>query len=140
VKSPVPATAYHGDANCGNFIVDKSFNVTVIDVGSMKYSLDDKGKGTKIGAADVGRFMQSLEASHPGKLNAGEIAALQKAFTQEYFAHSKVKREDFEAGITLYRAELELAALKNAAGKDETAASLRRLGGILKVSLGGGKK
>jgi hypothetical protein len=61
-----------------------------------------------------------------------EIAQLQTAFAKEYFAHSKLKREDFDA-------ELELAALKNAAGKDEMAASLKRLGGILRVSLGGGK-
>jgi hypothetical protein len=134
-KSPVPATAYHGDANCGNFIVDKDMNVTTIDVGSMKHSLDSS-KGVKSGASDVGRFLESLQASHAGKLSGEEVGRLQSAFDEEYFSKLKLSKADFDAGIKMYRAELEIAALRFAASPQETQAALVRLGSLLGLSLG----
>lgn len=140
IKSPVPATAYHGDANIGNFVVDKDFNVHVIDVGTMKYSLDEKGHGKSTGAADVGRFMQSLQASSEGKLSAADVARIQRAFLDRYFDIMKVARADFEPGIRLFRAELEMAAMNKANSPDEVDAAVRRLGDLLGVTVSGDRK
>ncbi len=135
VRSPVPETAYHGDANVGNFMVDKDRNVRVIDVGSMKWSLDKHGNGTSTGAADVGRFMQSIEASASGKLEASEVARVQGAFQDEYFKASKLSREDFEPGVRLFRADLEVAAMRSPdSSPDEVKAAHGRIAKLLGIS------
>src|SRR5262249_4495375 len=41
VASKVPATAYHGDANTGNFMVDGQGKVSTIDLDTMKYSFEN---------------------------------------------------------------------------------------------------
>ncbi len=123
LAAKVPATAYHGDANAGNFIVDgydlKSRQYTelgVIDVGSMAYSVDAHGKGTKTGAADVARFLGSLDTLHPGALTAAEISRLRQAFLRDYFREYTVgtsKRPvnivDYDKAETWYRLEMEIA-------------------------------
>jgi hypothetical protein len=141
LKSPVPATAYHGDANAGNFIVDKDHSLKVIDVGTMKHSLDG-AKGKSTGAADVGRFMQSVQVAAEGKLSAGEVARVQQSFLDAYFAASKIAPSDFEAGLKLFRSELEMAVINKALGEPEINAAVRRIGALLGVTItgkGGGK-
>jgi aminoglycoside phosphotransferase len=120
----VAATAYHGDANAGNFIVHeydpkKGFkDLGVIDVGSMKWSVEGR-KGTKTGAADVARLLESLETVQQGKLTSGEIALLRDAFMKTYLANYRA-----DAGYDLdttnhalaekwYRLEFEVAVLKS---------------------------
>jgi hypothetical protein len=137
IKSPVPATAYHGDANAGNFMVDKDYNVRVIDVGSMKWSVDAAGKGKSTGAADVGRFMQSLEASNTGTLTAAEMGHVQKSFMDTYLGASGVAKADFEPGVLLFRAQLEMAAIRFAKSPAEANAAVQRLGQLLGLPLSG---
>lgn len=121
LNAKVPATAYHGDANAGNFIVGgydperKRFaSVGVIDVGSMQWSVDTDGRGTKTGAADVGRFLESLETVAPGRLSAAQLELLKTKFLEQYEKElgTTVDRTFFDAD-RWYRLELELAALKS---------------------------
>jgi Ser/Thr protein kinase RdoA (MazF antagonist) len=136
VQSSLPATAYHGDANIGNFMVDGS-NVRVIDVGSMKHSLDGNNRGKSTGAADVGRFMQSLEASAGGHMTGAEIKDVQDHFLAAYVAASKVPRGELGDAMTLFRAELEIAAIQFAKSAKEKQAAVVRLGALLGLSLNG---
>jgi len=139
LAAKVPATAYHGDANIGNFLVDK-FNpdkgtfkdLSVIDVGSMRWSFDRPlgepgAQAIKTGAADVARFLGSLESIAPGKLSEAEIGKLREAFENTYFKRVLVAKPEYEAAETWYRIEMELIA---AVGGDKTAVkrSFRDLG------------
>ena len=114
LKANVPATNYHGDANVGNFVVSNGGKLQMIDVGNMKYSVGKDGAPVGTGAADVGRFLESLESKHPGALSAAESKALTDAFNKEYFKHmkGKITPADLEAATLLYRVELELAVIK----------------------------
>lgn len=123
LESRVPATAYHGDANAGNFIMDgydqgtKRFkNVGLIDVGSMDWSIGADGKGNKTGAADVARFLSSLETLAPGALSAGELGALRdefrKAYFKEYEQHHAIDRTSYEGAEKWYALELQIAILR----------------------------
>ncbi|MEJ7599062.1 MAG: hypothetical protein WKG01_14230 [Kofleriaceae bacterium] len=118
----VPATAYHGDANAGNLLVDKYDHrlgykdLAMIDVGSMKWSVEN-GRGTKTGAADVARFLGSLETFAPGNLTTTEVRALRKAFLKSYFvnyaAHQRVDRVAYARAERWFRIEMEVAVLKS---------------------------
>ncbi len=126
VAADVPASAYHGDANGGNFILDGYDRQTgfkdlgVIDVGSMFWSVDLRTHhGTKTGAADVARVLGSLETIAPGTLRPEEIAGLRSAFKVKYFAvYQKLgghplDRASYEQAERWYRLEMELAVLKS---------------------------
>ena len=96
LDAQVPASAYLGDANAGNFIVDNyqpsqlrgrpgAFGALgLIDVASMKWSFDAAGHGTKSGAADVGRFLESLVTLAPGKLTDTDLTTLRREFMETY--------------------------------------------------------
>jgi hypothetical protein len=125
LEADVPATAYHGDANAGNFIVE-DYNkdlgykdLGVIDVGSMKWSINDAGKGTKTGAADVARLLGSLETLHPGKLMPGEVQQLREHFMMVYrgqyreLAQHGLNVSKYDSAERWYRLEMEIAALKS---------------------------
>ena len=127
--APVPATAYHGDANAGNFMVAGE-TVNVIDVGTMKYSLKN-GVGADTGAADLARFEQSLETLHPGKLSAVEADHLKAAFEQAYFAAIGIPAADLQAAKILYAVEVEIAAMR--AGKYTKEQSRDRIKALLGI-------
>ena len=137
IDSPVPATAYHGDANAGNFIVDSDSKLHVIDVGTMKYSLDAQGKGNDTGAADLGRFVESVEVAAEGRLSPADIQRIQHSFLAEYFASTKLSPADFYAGIKLFRVELEIAVINHATTQEERNASVNRIGSLLGVAITG---
>jgi len=131
----LPATAYHGDANAGNFIVGEYKggykDLGLIDVGSMSWSVADGATvGTRTGAADVARFLGSLESLAPGKLSEAEIVVLRRRFTETYFAQPGARNLDpsaYGAAEKWYRVEMEVAALRS----DPTAkARILRLLGI----------
>ncbi|HWU88820.1 MAG TPA: hypothetical protein VN253_16250, partial [Kofleriaceae bacterium] len=139
LEADVPATAYHGDANAGNFIVHDYDaqsgykELGLIDVGSMSWSIDARtGKGTKTGAADVARFLGSLETLHPGKLTPGEVRILQDTFMKKYLqqyradAHRDLDGDRYRQAENWYRLEMEIAALK--AGVDVKSRIMRLLG------------
>jgi hypothetical protein len=155
----VPATAYLGDANAGNFVLNKHTargygELGVIDVGAMQWSMpstgkhadggnvyDPNGKGMKTGAADLARFLGSLETMFPGNLKPHEIQALRDKFLWAYTEHYKPgKTGDFKKNYAdaekWYRIELELTVLAGAqaAGKSsEVAASKTRLMAMLNL-------
>ena len=122
----MPATAYHGDANAGNLIVD-DYNtqrgykdLSVIDAGSMAWSIDkNTGKGIKTGAADVARFLGSLETLHPGKLTPADVQQLREEFMETYRTEYQRKaRHDLDLtqygkASSWYRIEMEVAVLKS---------------------------
>jgi hypothetical protein len=114
MAAKVPATANLGDANTGNFIIGPDGKVKVIDVGTMKWSVDGKGQGQGTGAADVARFLESLQSKRPGALTPEEVAQLTTAFNQAYFAemHGKVSPADLDAATTIYRAQLEMSIIR----------------------------
>lgn len=125
LAAKVPATAYHGDANAGNFLVGGGYNdetgykeLAVIDVAQMRWSLDEKHKGTKTGAADVARFLESLETVAPGTLSETELQRMRDAFMKRYlkFLAEKghgVDRAQFDQAERWYRIEMELAVIKS---------------------------
>ncbi len=119
----VPRSAYHGDANAGNFLVDgfdekkqRFTDLGVVDVKSMQWSLEGESlSGTKTGAADVARFLASLETLDPGKLRPSELTKLRTHFLATYYKNYQVgvKRTSvdpasYEAAERWYRLELEL--------------------------------
>jgi hypothetical protein len=112
----VPATAYHGDANTGNFIVGPDGKLRLLDVGSMQWSVDSAGKPKGTGAADVARFLESLQSKRPGALTPEEIAQFTKRFNDTYFheMQGKVTPADLEAATAMYRAQLEIFIVKTA--------------------------
>jgi hypothetical protein len=135
MASDVPATAYHGDANAGNFLVDEHGRLTVIDVSTMIHSLDADGKGVGTGAVDLGRFMQAVGVASEGRMSPAEISRLQQSFLREYFAASGYSSHDFEYAILLSRLEFELALCDFATTKADREASLQRIGGLLRLEL-----
>jgi hypothetical protein len=126
LDADVPATAYHGDANAGNFIVHDYTasagykDLGVIDVGSMTWSVDKStGRGTKTGAADTARLLGSLETLHPGYLTSAEVRYLRGEFMKTYAAQYRAdaRRElglvSYEQAEKWYRLEMEVAVLKS---------------------------
>jgi hypothetical protein len=119
LAAKVPATAYHGDANAGNFVMntDKTKPVDVIDVGAMSFSVNDAGRGTKTGAADVARFLGSLETLQPGALAPDELGTLRTAFLKTYFKTSsntrRIDRDAYAAAEVWYRIELQAVVVAN---------------------------
>lgn len=82
VKQKLRKSMTHGDANAANFIVDGD-NASVIDVNTASQSLGPKGP-IKTGAADTGRFLETLRTSHPGALSAEELKNLDDKFHAAY--------------------------------------------------------
>lgn len=135
IASEVPATAYHGDANAGNFALSGNNNsdLTMFDVDNMKWSVP-KGafegdlanvKGTKTGAADVARFLNSLETLAPGKLRADELNALRQEFKDAYFAKYRVgsdrhsvSRSEYAKAERWYQLEMEMAIIDKPGAKE----------------------
>jgi hypothetical protein len=127
LDTEVPATAYHGDANAGNFFVNDYNEVTgsykelgLIDVGSMVWSVDKHtGKGIKTGAADVARLLGSLETLCPGQLTPAELQALRSDFMKTYSkqyrgeARHDLDLAKYEQAAKWYRIELEVAVIKS---------------------------
>ena len=90
----------------------------VIDVASMSYSIDAKtGLGTKTGAADVARFLGSLETLAPGALKPSELAQLRTAFMTTYLSafrkDSRMDRAEFADAEKWYALEMRVAVLRN---------------------------
>lgn len=135
----VPATAAHGDANTGNFIIGSDGKLKVIDVGDMQWSIDGSGKVKGTGAADVARFLESLQSKRPGALAPAEVRALTELFNRTYFGEmkGKITETDLAAATVLYRAQLELSIITKAhpdavAAVDQTyAGALGRLDTVL---------
>jgi hypothetical protein len=135
LSAEVPATAYHGDANAGNFALSGNDNskLSMFDVDKMRYSLPDHAlegnlagiKGNKTGAADVARFLNSLETLAPGKLSPGDVQRLEAAFKDRYFKKYRVgsdehgvSRTEYEKAERWYELEMELAiVIKDASAK-----------------------
>jgi hypothetical protein len=134
LSAEVPATAYHGDANAGNFALSGNDNskLSMFDVDKMQYSLPDHAlegnlagvKGNKTGAADVARFLNSLETLAPGKLRPQDLQALEQSFKRTYFSkyrvgsdRQRVSRLEYEKAERWYELEMELAIVV----KDPTA-------------------
>lgn len=124
LDADVPATAYHGDANAGNFIVheykkDVGFkDLGVIDVGSMQWSVRG-AKGMKTGAADVARLLESLETVQPGALTDFEVMQLRREFNGAYRAHFRgfagyvLDAAAYAHAEKWYRVEFEISVLKS---------------------------
>jgi hypothetical protein len=134
-NAPVPASAYHGDANAGNFILDGD-RVQVIDVGYMRWSHGQGSNvGTATGANDLARFVTSLETLHPGRLTDEEVGRVRVAFYARYFqafnAHGhNLQAADMTAAIRIYRVETEIAAYNGAVralGQPPNAVALQAL-------------
>ncbi len=136
LDADVPATAYHGDANAGNFKLDGD-KLAVFDVGSMQYSIDPSTKlGIKTGAADVARFLNSLETLAPGKLSASELDGLREAFAMKYFEAYRVgpdrravDQTAYAKAARWYQIEMEVAILRNDARAKARLLSLLGLDG-----------
>ena len=134
LAAQVPATARHGDANAGNFVSDDMGNISVIDAGSMKTSLDEAtGTGTKTGAADIAWLLGSLETLHPGKLTPSEVNALRKEFMKAYkvefakVAKHQLNYAAYRKAERWYRFELEIISLKGDPHAKSRILSLLRL-------------
>ncbi len=81
----LPRAAIHGDANPGNIMYDaESTSVSMIDVSTMDIHLDEDWKGKGVGAADTGRFLQSLMTVHPNAITMEEHAELMEIFRGAY--------------------------------------------------------
>lgn len=121
-NAAVPATAYHGDANAGNFILDED-HVRIIDVGAMRWSHDGAGPaGNSTGANDLARFTTSLETLRPGALAANEVAQIRAAFLQRYYQQCGVRNLAVNAGnmrdaIKIFKVETEIAVMRGAIAK-----------------------
>jgi hypothetical protein len=116
----VPATAYHGDANAGNFIHNGG-QVRIIDVGAMQWS-HAAGVGNSTGANDLARFTTSLETLHPGALDAGEVTQIRNAFLARYYlrcAHHGLAANaaNQDDAIKIFKVETEIAVMRGAITK-----------------------
>jgi hypothetical protein len=160
VKAKVPATAYLGDANAGNFVVGKHDatkgyqDLRLIDVAPMRWGMDPKDpkvadandprwqpgeKGKATGAADLSRFLGSLETM--GSLKPAEIDHLRDVFMRTYVEHyhpgkdprSKVDLAAYADAERWYRIELELSILTNPA---QAAGARERIIRLLAPELG----
>ncbi|HEU0032037.1 MAG TPA: hypothetical protein VFQ53_15495 [Kofleriaceae bacterium] len=121
VASPLPATAYHGDAHAGNVVVDEQLNARPIDLTAMKWSLDGENQGKQTGAVDVGQFIARLHEKSEGALDGAEIQRLEHAFLDEYFRHSTVAEADMRAGMVLYAVESQFARIAYDIGEPQNA-------------------
>ena len=140
LAAELPATAAHGEADAGNFLVhgwdekDKTFrDLGMIDVESMRETLvGGKGawqqRGTGTAAADIGRFLESLEAMAPGKLTDGERTDLHDAFVDQYFKATPSRAQPVERALDWFRIGAELVAVKN--GDASAASRIDRLLGL----------
>jgi len=129
MAAEVPATVYHGDANAGNFALSGNNNseLTMFDVDKVQWSVSpgtldgpQSGKitGTRTGAADIARFLSSLETLAPGKLRPDELLALREKFKEVYFQKyrvgsdkHKVARTEYEKAERWYQLEMEMAII-----------------------------
>ncbi|HWU90616.1 MAG TPA: hypothetical protein VN253_25295, partial [Kofleriaceae bacterium] len=93
VKQKLRKSMTHGDANAGNFIVDGD-EASIIDVNTGVQSLGPTGDAKKTGAADTGRFLESLRTAYPGALTEEELAELDKQFHTAYLPGSDAFPED----------------------------------------------
>lgn len=82
VKQKLRKSMTHGDANSGNFVVDRD-NVSIIDVNTGVQSIGPKGF-MKTGASDTGRFLETLRTSSPGALTEPELSRLDQVFHDAY--------------------------------------------------------
>ncbi|HEY4176091.1 MAG TPA: phosphotransferase [Kofleriaceae bacterium] len=147
----LPASAYHGDANVGNFKVDgvdadhERFNiVSTYDVGTMQYGFPQgtvaNGTATKgikpAAAADAARFLSTLEIALSEKGSRSEFSRLNAAFEKAYKAAWKDNQKEaidmvgWKDAEAWYRIELDVAAAKN----DPQA--LKRIERALEIELG----
>ncbi|MEZ4399302.1 MAG: DUF4157 domain-containing protein [Kofleriaceae bacterium] len=110
-NADVPETAYHGDANIGNFSVGPGGKVTTFDVGTMKWSLDARGQPIATGAADVARFAVSLTSDNPGKLTPAELDAVRSEFGRAYFAATGTTRAGLLPAVRFYQIDMELGIM-----------------------------
>jgi len=89
----------------------------MIDVGSMQHAVSASGTGTKTGAADVARFLGSLETMAPGLLSATDLHDLRVAFMTAYTGEVRQSGLYDPAAQAVagawYRLELEVAVLKS---------------------------
>lgn len=114
VQQKVRKSMTHGDANGGNFIVSDS-NASVIDVNTGVQSLGSRG-GIKTGAADTGRFLETLFTSSPGALTPEELNELNALFHNHYMPGEEVfRREVSPAPSKKERAALERVENEKAA-------------------------
>jgi hypothetical protein len=112
-RAAVPASNNLGDANAGNFIVDPSGKISLIDVGLMSWSLDSKQRGTGTGAADMARFVESLGTLHPGALTDAELVSLRVEFEAVYAEHSGVDMADFKLAERYYQVDMYLGIIRD---------------------------
>lgn len=110
-NADIPESAYHGDANIGNFAVGPGGKVTTFDVGTMKWSLDASGKPIATGAADVARFAVSLTSDHPGMLTPAELAAVRAEFARAYFAATGTTHDGLLPAVRFYQIDMELGIM-----------------------------
>lgn len=126
------ATRIHGDANVGNFIPDpKGKGVFLVDVGSMRWSVDERGRPMALGIADVARFLQSLAAQGEGRISREEIERLDRLFLEEYDRVYPGPGPDREVALQLYRIDFELAVIRYARVQAEVRSSLARIRNLL---------
>ncbi len=110
----LPATLAHGDGHAGNFSVHGD-QVTTFDVETLWRSVGQDGKGVATGAADTGRFNESLRLfGQSSGLSASEIDLLQTTFTREYrsAAGATGSSADFQTASRFYEINLTSIALR----------------------------
>ena len=146
MSAEVPATVYHGDANAGNFALSGNNNsdLTVFDVDKVQWSVPDGAldrptgavDGTKTGAADVARFLNSLETLAPGKLTPGDLRDLRSAFNDAYFRNYKVgsdqhrvARSQYEKAERWYQLEMEMTIIDKPGAKERVLRLIGQKGG-----------
>jgi hypothetical protein len=133
----VDATVVHGDAHTGNFSVQDSGKVSVIDTETLFRSVNAKGEGQAPAAIDVGRYYESLFThARLNGLTAAEADQLQKSFLAAYRAAAKGGGgEGLDAAMRFYQANWELIIIQQATGKPGNAAkeAAERLAAILGV-------
>ncbi len=79
-----------------------------------------KIKGTKTGAADVARCLNSLETLfEPGTLSVADLQRLHSAFKQEHFknyrvgsAHKRVNEAEYAKAERWYKLEMEVSIMR----------------------------
>lgn len=143
LEARLRASVTHSDANAGNFIfrpedaVDAApMLLSVIDVATMEQSIDRNKQGMKTGAADVGRFLQSLLTGNPGKIEPALFAELQESFWRGYrpdpaVAAPPVVPADFAMSVLFHRFFLEIVVL-SLAKPDAVALPVARIEDIMR--------
>jgi hypothetical protein len=133
LAADLPSSAYHGDANVGNFKVDgwvskdETFRtVSTFDVGTMSHGFPEGEKATLGGgikpaaAGDAGRFLGSLEltATEAGA-TANEILELHKLYMESYssewnnLTEHQLSRAAMDTAARWYRIEFLVTATFN---------------------------